>query len=183
MSSFAIALILAVTLPLALHLRGASPARMFGLSALAYLCLGAGFALIVQFAPRLLTGTRISRADPDTAVFHDTYYVVPEYPYLIGYGLLMLILTGLLSLQQRRGAIYRPRLMRWLFWPLVAPLFLTPVLTLLPFTQMPRVYADYPDHIATISRLHTLATLASLIALVTLVALGIGALIRRARKG
>lgn len=143
MSNYAITVLMVFAIAAVLHSKGARPFWLFGLAGLAFLATG----VFLELVPTLLSNSQ-ERIQIDTrtdnGTLHDTYYVVSHLSFARPVGVLILAITGFLALQQILGAMYLPRLTRWLFWPLAGGMALAPIVQTLTLAQIPRRYVDDP---------------------------------------
>ena len=132
MSPYAICCIIVFGAAGLLHLKGARPPWLFGLTGLAFLAAGVTMDLIPSLSPEIPHLSRLTPASPIN-------FARPV-------GTLLLAITAFLALQQLCGAMYLPRLTRWLFWPLAGGLALAPIVKNLTLGQIPRRYTEVPGH-------------------------------------
>ena len=178
MSPYAITCIVVFTAAALIHAKGARPLWLYGLTGLAFLATG----IVMDLLPTLLSQA------PDTVrpvptdqsgPLQGAYPLGDRFSLARFVGILLLAVTALPALQQMLGAMYLPRLTRWLFWPLAGGLALAPLVQTLTLGQIPRRYTQVPDRFSTA---HTLeVTLAYIIyaAGILLLALFLGSLLWR----
>jgi len=148
-----------------LHFKGARPPWLFGLTSLAFLAAGVTMDLIPSLASEVPHLSRLTTVGPIN-------FARPV-------GILLLVAAALLALQQLIGAMYRPRLTRWLFWPLAGGLALTPIVQTLTLGQILHRYTEVPGHFSAAHTLEVTLAYVTYGAGAALLALFLGALIWR----
>jgi hypothetical protein len=165
MSPYAITCIIVFGAAGLLYFKGARPLWLFGLTGLAFLAAGVAMDLIPSLASQVPHLSRLTTASPIN-------FARPV-------GTLLLGVTAFLALQQGVGAMYLPRLTRWLFWPLAGGLALAPIVQTLTLGQIPRRYTEVPDRFSAAHTLEVTLAYVTYAAGAALLALFLGSLLWR----
>lgn len=152
MSPYTLTAIVVFATAALMHARGARPPWLFGLAGLGFLAAGVTMDLIPALLDENPQPLRITSTTRNGRL-HDTYYVASQLNFARPVGTLLLAVTAFLTLQQVLGAMYQPRLTRWLFWPFAGGLALAPIVQTLTLGQIPRRYTEVADRF---SAAHTL---------------------------
>jgi len=165
MSPYAITCIIVFGAAGLLHFKGARPPWLFGLTGLAFLAAGVTMDLIPPLASEVPNFSCLTTATPIN-------FARPV-------GILLLVAAALLALQQLCGAMYLPRLTRWLFWPLAGGLALAPIVQTLTLGQIARRYTEVPGHFSNARALEVTLAYVTYGTGVVLLALFLGSLLWR----
>lgn len=168
-------LALLLVLPIAAHLRWASPSRLF---AVATLCFGL-IAVVSAVEYRAFLSEVLARNE-----IGQTRYVVARVgSFAVGAAVVMAAITIVVWLQERFAAMFYPRVTKALFWLIHSAILIWSFWPVLIWPHdLPRRYIDYADRFETLYRVGSASSFAGCVGVVAIAVLAIWSVIRRVRS-